>query len=153
MECSSLSLSALTPSSMFSLSLASLATVLLACSTVGAQPKADQTRMQPRACDGQLIGPNSTAGDFGMRLSPDWAMINTDSSGLDGCFFKVNSSVAKAIFANCTVGHRCLAVGAVQKVRGFFGNAPLNPAADVLNDLFTSLDITTIEEEAKKSCR
>jgi hypothetical protein len=154
MGCPPLSLSTLIPSSMFSLSLASLTIVLLACSTVGVQPKADQTRMQPRACDGQLIGPNSTAGQYGMRLSQDWAMVSTEPSGLGGCFFKVDSSVGKAIFANCTVGHRCLVVGAVQKVRGFFGNVPGGgPAADILSDLFTTLDITTIEEETKRSCR
>jgi hypothetical protein len=143
----------LIPSSIFSLSIASL-TIVLSCSSVGAQPKADQTRMQPRACDGQLIGPGSTAGEYGMRLTSDWAIISTDRSGLGGCFFKVDSSVGKAIFANCAVGHRCLVVGAIEKVRGFFGNVPGGgPAADVLNDLFTTLDITTIEEEAKRSCR
>ena len=113
----------------------------------------DQTRMQPRTCDGQLIGPGSTAGEYGMRLGSDWAIINTDRSGLGGCFFKVDSSVGKAIFGNCTVGHRCLVVGAIQKVRGFIENLPGGPAVDVLNDLFTTLDITTIEEEAKRSSR
>jgi len=113
----------------------------------------DQTHMQPRTCDGQLIGPGGTAGDYGMRLTSDWATINTDRSGLDGCFFKVDSAVGKAIFANCTVGHRCLVVGAIQRVRGFFGNAPGGPAAHVLNDLFTALDITKIEDEAKRSSR
>src|SRR5262249_19935050 len=60
--------------------------------------EADQTRMQPRTCDGELIGPNSTAGEWGMRLSSDWAVVGADRSGLGGCFFKVDSLVGKAIF-------------------------------------------------------
>jgi hypothetical protein len=106
-----------------------------------------------KACDGQLVGPNSTVGNFGMQLGSDWAIINPDPSGLGGCFFRVGTSVGRTILANCVVGHRCLVAGGVQGVRGAIGNNLGGPAVDVLTQIITAVDITIIEEQAIKSCR
>ena len=103
----------------------------------------------PKSCDGELVGPNGTVGSWGMRLGPEWAVINLDSTGYEGCFFQVNGQVGKAILENCTVGHRCLVAGAVKYVRGAIGNAPGGPAVSVLTQVITAVDITTIEEKAK----
>jgi hypothetical protein len=91
------------------------ALVLPPCSNGHASPKVDPNIRQ-KACDGQLVGPNSTVGNFGMQLGSDWAIITPqgDTSGLEGCFFRVDTSVGKTILTNCVVGHRCLAVGGVQ---------------------------------------
>ncbi len=97
-----------------------------------------------------LVGPNSTVGNFGMQLGSNLAIINPDSSGLDGCFVQVTSSIGKVIFANCVVGHRCLVVGGVQRVWGMIENG-FGPV-DVLTQVITALDITAIEEQAIKSC-
>jgi hypothetical protein len=130
------------------------ALVLPPCSNGHASPKVDPNIRQ-KACDGQLVGPNSTVGNFGMQLGSDWAIITPqgDTSGLEGCFFRVDTSVGKTILTNCVVGHRCLAVGGVQGVRGAIGNIPGGPAVDVLTQVITAVDITTIEEQAMKSCR
>jgi hypothetical protein len=60
--------------------------------------------------------------------------------------------VGKAILTSCVVGHRCLVVGSVQGVRGAIGNNPGGPAVNVLTQVITAVDITTIEEQAIKSC-
>jgi hypothetical protein len=72
-----------------------------------------------------------------------------DSRGV----FPSRTSVGKAILTNCVLGHRRLVVGSVQGVRGAIGNNPGGPAVDVLTQVITAVDITTIEEQAIKSCR
>ena len=137
-----------------SLLLGCFALVLPSYSSGHASPKIEPTARQ-KPCDGQLVGPNSTVGNFGMQLGSDWAIITPqgDTSGLEGCFFRVVTSVGKAILTNCVIGHRCLVVGSVQGVRGAIGNNPGGPAVDVLTQVITAVDITTIEEQAIKSCR
>jgi hypothetical protein len=89
---------------------------------------------RPRECVGQLIGPNGSVGNYGLTLGADWGVISPDNdrSGLEGCFFRVNTTVGKKILGNCTVGQRCVVAGDVQSVRDLIGNSPGNPPVDLL---------------------
>lgn len=88
----------------------------------------------PQYCVGQLVGPAGTVGAYGMALSEEWAAINPQSnpSGYDACFFRVNTNVGRAIFKTCTVGGLCRVAGLSVRKSGLVGNSPGGPAVSVL---------------------
>lgn len=107
-----------------------------------------------RECVGQLVGPNSVVGSFGLALGSEMGIIHPsdDASGQEGCFFRVNTAVGRKISERCVVGHQCVVAGGVQRIRGAIGNNPGAPAVDVLSQVITVVDITEIERRAVQEC-
>jgi hypothetical protein len=84
------------------------------------------TTARPRDCVGQLLGPNSSVGNFGLTIGVEIAAIipDDDRSGPGGCFFAVNTPAGRSIYAHCIVGQRCVVAGRVQSIRGAIDNNP-----------------------------